>query len=446
MRLLALETSEYVSSVALWEDGALVGEQSFPSRMNLCETLTARIHELLGARPCEAGLSGLAVSQGPGSFTGLRVGVATAKALTHVCHLPLVGVSTQQVIAAGAEVEPGTVVCVLQKARQGHVYAGLWERTEARATVVAPLEVVANAELAGWLQGRSELIIGPGAEAALEVLSELGEAVRVQASLPQAALVAKLGAQRLAEADPAAAYNLQPYYVLASQAERQKNIDLSAGGPTAGRMAGGTTAVHAAPPGETATTGPDDIRPLQGEAAQKKPSITVRRAGLGDLREIMRIENASFSSPWSEISIRDELTKQSGNLFIAAEVEGEIVGYIGIWIFAGEVHICTVAVSPERRKCGLGELLMLCVLRHAISTDIEYALLEYRVSNHPAGALYSKLGFEYIHTRKRYYQDNGEDAIVAALADLGTAARRRQLEELYEVWLQRHECEVRCDF
>ncbi|MHB8997829.1 MAG: tRNA (adenosine(37)-N6)-threonylcarbamoyltransferase complex dimerization subunit type 1 TsaB [Armatimonadota bacterium] len=441
MRLLALETSEYVSSVALWEAGAPVGEQSFPSRMNLCETLTTRIHELLGARPCEAGLSGFAVSQGPGSFTGLRVGVATAKALAHVCELPLVGVSTQQVIAAGAEVEPGTVVCVLQKARQGHVYAGLWERTEAGATVVAPLEVVANAELAQWLQGRSELIIGPGAEAAMDALGELGDDVRVQASLPQAALVAKLGAQCLVGADPAAAYNLQPYYVLASQAERQKNIDLSAGGPTAGRMADGTAVVHAAPPGETATTGPDDIRPLQ-----EKRRITVRRAGLGDLRDIMRIENASFSSPWSEVSIREELAKQSGNLFLTAEVEGEIVGYLGVWIFAGEVHICTVAVSPERRKAGLGELLMLCVLRHAISTDIEYALLEYRVSNHPAGALYSKLGFEYIHTRKRYYQDNGEDAIVAALADLGTASRRRQLEELFEAWLQRHDCEVHVDF
>jgi ribosomal-protein-alanine N-acetyltransferase len=160
----------------------------------------------------------------------------------------------------------------------------------------------------------------------------------------------------------------------------------------------------------------------------------------------MRIENASFSAPWSEISIREELVKQSGNLFLKADVDGEIAGYLGVWIFAGEVHICTVAVAPERRKCGLGELLMLCLLRHAIEIDIEYALLEYRVSNHPAGALYAKLGFEYIHTRKRYYHDNNEDAIVAALADLGTAARRRQLNDLYDSWLQRHECEVHVAF
>jgi ribosomal protein S18 acetylase RimI-like enzyme len=89
---------------------------------------------------------------------------------------------------------------------------------------------------------------------------------------------------------------------------------------------------------------------------------------------------------------------------------------------------------------------MLCVLRHAASTETQYALLEYRVSNDPAAALYRKLGFEFVHVRKRYYQDNGEDAIVAAIADLGTAARQRHLDELFETWLVRHPCEVCVDF
>ena len=459
MRLLALETSEYVSSVALLRDGQVVAQQSFASRMNLCETLTAHIQEVLGGEAPAAALDALAVSQGPGSFTGLRVGMATAKALAHVCNLPLVGVPTQQVLAAAAEADPGETVCVLQKARQGHVYAGLWQRTSDGAGEVAPLEVVAVTDLPAWLAGRATLLLGPGADAAMDVLGDLPADTRLQATMPQAALVATLGAQRLAQADPHAAFNLQPLYVLASQAERQKGLDLSAPqnsssqnpsweglpaptpsspeGPHAqphrasgsrepGRMADEEAVAHAVPPSD-------------------QPSVLVRRATLADLRDIMRIEVSSFSSPWSELSIREELSGRPGSLFLSLELEGEIVGYAGAWLFAGEVHICTIAVEPERRRSGFAELLMLCVLRYAIAVDTEQALLEYRVSNHPAAALYKKLGFEFLHVRKRYYQDNGEDAVVVALSDLATPGRRRRLQDLYDAWLQRYPYEVRLE-
>lgn len=431
MRLLGLETSEYVSGIALWADGALEAEHSFPSRMNLCETLTARIQELLGVdRACEANLDGLAISQGPGSFTGLRVGMATAKALAHVCKLPLVGVPTQKVLAAAAEAPPGTVVCVLQKARQGHVYAGLWTVTPEGAQALEPLEVVAVADFPKWLDGRSSLLIGPGAEAIAEKLADLPEATRIQASMPQARLVAELGAQRLAEADPAAAYNLQPVYVLASQAERQKGLDLSA--------APGTPASLPAPGASP--------MPAEMPADPARPRIAIRCATVADLRDIMRIEHASFSCPWSEISIREELSGREGSLFLALEMDDEVVAYSGAWLFAGEIHICTIAVDPGKRRHGLGELLMLSVLRFAGTHDIGYALLEYRISNRPAETLYKKLGFQFLHRRKRYYQDNGEDAMVVAIADLGTAARQQYLDDLYHKWLGRFPYEVSVDF
>lgn len=429
MRLLALETSEYVSGVALLCDGQVVAERSFASRMNLCETLTAHIQELLGgaemtveavSRPRSSGsgepshtrleglVDALAVSQGPGSFTGLRVGVAAAKALAHACGLPLVGVPTQQVLAAAAEADLNETVCVVQKARQGHVYAGLWRRTADGAAEVAPLEVVAVTDLPAWLAGRATLLLGPGADAALDVLDDLPADTRLQATMPQAAQVGRLAAQRLQQADPQAAFNLQPLYVLASQAERQKGLDLCA--PT---VAG--------------------------------PSVLVRRATVADLRDIMRIEVASFSSPWSELSIREELAGRPGSLFLSLELDGDIVGYAGAWLFAGEVHICTIAVEPEYRRRGLAELLMLCVLRYALTVDTAQALLEYRVSNHSAAALYSKLGFEFLHIRKRYYQDNGEDAVVVALADLATPTRQRLLQDRYDAWLQRYPYEVRLE-
>lgn len=421
MRLLALETSEYVSSLALLHDGQIVGEQSFASRMNLCETLTARIRELLGDEPLGAGLDALAISQGPGSFTGLRVGMATAKALAHACGLPLVGVPTQQALAAAAPAVAGEEVCVVQKARQGHVYAGLWRKTAAGADEVVSPAVIAIADLPGWLPASARLVAGPATEEVTNCLSLLSTSLRLQSTMPQAAAVARLAQELLPLADPHAAFNLQPLYLLPSQAERQKGLDLSA-------------------PAQ-----PWSGLPVPTTHEKCKPTVHLRRATVADLAAIMRIERASFSSPWSELSIREELTGRPGSLFLALELCGEVIGYAGAWLFAGEVHICTIAVAPEQRRRGFAELLMVCVLRYAIGLETNYALLEYRVSNHPAAGLYAKLGFEFIHIRKRYYQDNNEDAVVVAIADLCGSVSRRRLHELYETWLQRYPYEVQLD-
>ena len=406
MQVLGLETSEYVSSIALLRDGEMAGEQSFPSRMNLCETLTARIQELLGVeRACEAELDVLAVSQGPGSFTGLRVGVATAKALAHVCRLPLVGIPTQEVLAAGAPFEVGERLCVLQKARQGHVYAGLWEKTEQGARELRPLQVLPTPQLPAYVGDEALALIGPGADEAADLLDELPTGTVIRATFPEARFVVKLAVARLAAGSDDYrdnALSLQPLYYLASQAERQKNLDVTS--------------------------------PL--------PEVKIRHGNMDDLPDVVRIENASFSSPWSEISLREELTGRPGTILLIVEWNGRVAGYAGAWVFAGEAHVCTIAVDPELRGHGLGELLLLALLQQALARRVEYSVLEYRVSNMPAAKLYEKLGFSYVHRRKRYYQDNDEDAIVAALADLGTPERQTYLRELLESWPTRRNSRV----
>lgn len=412
MRLLAIETSEYVSSVALWEGGRVINEAIFPSRMELCETLTARIAELLGVECVAAArLDALAVSQGPGSFTGLRVGMATAKALAHVLDVPLVGVPTQQAIATAADVPFGTVVCVLQKARQGHVYAGLWERTVEGAREVEPLAVVADSNLASFVADRCSYLTGPATETTAGLLHVLSSDLNIQHALPTAAAVARLGAPLVAQAAPRAAFNLQPLYILASQAERQKQIDVTTGG---------------------------------GLAASRVP-VRVRRTEMDDLPQIMKIENASFSSPWSELAIREEIARRDDSLFIVVEYDGEIAGYSGCWIFAGEAHICTIATNPAYRRRGLGELLMLVMLQRSSELEVDYAILEYRVSNRSAEALYHKLGFQYIHRRRGYYQDNNEDAVVAAIPELRSEAQQQKLDELYQIWRNRYSYDLSVD-
>ena len=89
-----------------------------------------------------------------------------------------------------------------------------------------------------------------------------------------------------------------------------------------------------------------------------------------------------------------------------------IVGFIGIWFIADEAHIVSLGVRPNDHRKGLGELLLLAAFREARRYGMREVTLEVRASNSPAQALYRKYGFREVGLRKRYYIDNGEDAII----------------------------------
>jgi ribosomal-protein-alanine N-acetyltransferase len=177
-------------------------------------------------------------------------------------------------------------------------------------------------------------------------------------------------------------------------------------------------------------------------AVAPSKQVTIRRARLEDLGEIMAIERVSFPTPWSEGSMSRELRGQDGGVYLVATVEGKVCGYVGAWIYAGEAHVGTVAVGPEWRGQGLGGLLMLAMLREAQRRGAQRVVLEYRVSNAVAEALYYKLGFRPVGLRRAYYADTGEDAILAALDDLATPQRQEALDSLQRQWEQRHGWQV----
>lgn len=172
--------------------------------------------------------------------------------------------------------------------------------------------------------------------------------------------------------------------------------------------------------------------------------VLLRPADIGDLAEIMAIERVSYSAPWHVETMRGELrAADRGKIYLVAEIEGRVVGYIGSHYFAGEVHILTIAVAPQLRRAGIGELLVLSLLLK-VGEELggEYATLEYRVSNEAAARLYRKLGFAAVAVRREYYLDNKEDAIVADIDGLDDAGRQAEVRALLADWKARHEYEV----
>ena len=105
-----------------------------------------------------------------------------------------------------------------------------------------------------------------------------------------------------------------------------------------------------------------------------------------------------------------------------------------MWYYARQGHISTLAVHPEWRGQGVGEVLVLTALFEAAEQGARFVELEYRISNRPAQRLYRKLGFQIVGRRPGYYQDTDEDAVLAAFAGLQTDGQRMALRVQQETW------------
>lgn len=220
MRQLGIETSDRQSSIALYEDGRLTAEDIFNSHMVLCDELTPRIRSLLGG---DLSLDGIAVSIGPGSFTGLRIGLSTTKSLAHALEVPVVDVCTQQILAAGCGVRTPPVA-VIQRARREHVYMGIYSVHADTVTEIEPVRLM-ETEAVREAVGEAKIAVG----SALRDIPEKLNLPKDVEPAPQPfwvprASVALMLAQWPEEYSFEEVADLSPRYMLESQAERHTGI------------------------------------------------------------------------------------------------------------------------------------------------------------------------------------------------------------------------------
>ena len=130
--------------------------------------------------------------------------------------------------------------------------------------------------------------------------------------------------------------------------------------------------------------------------------------------EIIEIEAKSFGEHhWSKASFLQELNNGYAHYFVAIETEtNKVVGYCGLWHILEEAHFSTISVSPDFRRKGIAEALLVRMINYCYDNEIKYFTLEVRTSNTPAQNLYTKYGMKSLGVRKGYYQDNNEDALI----------------------------------
>jgi [ribosomal protein S18]-alanine N-acetyltransferase len=208
----------------------------------------------------------------------------------------------------------------------------------------------------------------------------------------------------------------------------------------------------------------------------------IERMRLEDIPQVQTVESQSFSSPWSAQAYEQDLRNNRlahylvlrelidtastsepiaqrvaipsatqpasrlqrllGKLHGPKEmppplVRPPVIGFAGIWLMVDEAHLVTIAVAPGERGKGLGELLLVSMIDLSCILGATVMTLEVRVSNHVAQSLYRKYGFKNEGVRRRYYTDNGEDALIMTTDNLTSALYQAHYQELKRTLLSR---------
>jgi ribosomal-protein-alanine N-acetyltransferase len=186
----------------------------------------------------------------------------------------------------------------------------------------------------------------------------------------------------------------------------------------------------------------------------------VERMQLSDIEQVVEIDRASFSNPWTARAYDYDLRYNAQAHYIVARPQmaaagavtrpgliarikeiltgvtpprsapEPIVGFGGYWMQMDEAHISTIAVRSDVRRRYIGELLLAAMMDQAAEERARVVTLEVRVSNTVAQMLYNKYGFQTAGFRKAYYSNNGEDAYIMTTPEVGSAEFQRRFQEL----------------
>ena len=143
-------------------------------------------------------------------------------------------------------------------------------------------------------------------------------------------------------------------------------------------------------------------------------SVEIVKMAESHITEIAEIEKLCFSIPWSESSLKEELSNDNARFFVALS-GGNIAGYIGAHNILGEVYITNVAVNPFFRRQGIGEALVSYLIEISCGENADFVTLEVRESNEAAHKLYNKKGFSVVGKRKNFYENPREDAVLMTI-------------------------------
>lgn len=393
MRVLAIDSSGMTATVAVVEDTQTIAEYTVNFKKTHSQTLLPMIDTMGKMIELELkSIDAIAVAGGPGSFTGLRIGSATAKGLGLALEKPLIHVQTVDGLAYnlyGCQ----DIICPIMDARRKQVYTGMYtfarrelegsKETELVLDVLEAQNASPIEELIERLNihGRPVVFLGDGVPVYQDVIKEKMRVpfsfAPASANRQRAAVVGALGIQYYKEGKFETAMEHQPDYLRVSQAERER------------------------------------------AEKERKAVVSIRQMKVEDAAAIAEMEHQTFSDAWSEKAILDTL-RNPKTICLVAEKIGKIVGYCIVYTADDEADIARIAVLKESRRFGIASELIHALDVICWENQIQIIMLDVRVSNDGARAFYEKHGFTQDGIRENYYKNPIEDAILMSRAVIPT--------------------------
>ena len=410
--ILAFDTSNEVIAMGL---GVLCGQsksieciaqRTVAARRASNTKLLGCIEDLLDEAgvPKEA-ISCIACGRGPGSFTGVRICIASAKGMAEALEVPLLGVSTLDAIAWGLQIAGvrGEAL-VLADAMRHEVYPVRYRVSDAGIVRMNSDFVVKAAAQAEQLpESESLLIAGDALAKYADLFAHAGALAeeRLWTASGAGLLAAVQEAWREGEADPFDAVRhdpalLLPVYTRLSDAEENERVRLAKPAPRDLR------------------TGVQSARALDAEDVGSRASrVVYRPLDLSRAEQVAAMERKVMGSDaWNANLVADDLQRKDRTWWAALDgADGTLVGYAGGWVVDGWLQILKVGCDPEWRRLGIARNLVGRIAADARDLGARQATLEVRASNEGAQAFYVGLGLENQGRRPRYYSDR-EDAFV----------------------------------
>ena len=381
MKVLAIDSSGLTATVALVDENVTIASYTMNHKKTHSVTLLPMIDEIFKmAQMQPEEVDGIVVSGGPGSFTGLRIGIATAKGLGLALDKPLIHVPTVDGLAYQVYGFEG-LICPLMDARRNQVYTGLYTFVRDKENLIFK---VVKEQLALRVddlvmelnrQKKPVMFLGDGVPVHKEQLEGEME-VPIFFAPPfmnrqNAAAMGCLGTQYLKEGRGVAASDYRPEYLRVAQAERE-HLELI-----------------------------------------KSSTMEIRRTIPEDIVSILELERQNFTDPWSIANITETLN-QPHNLCLSAVETGKVVGYLfATLIEDGEILV--ISVSEKKKRQGIGKALMDKLREVTLDKHISRLILEVRESNEEAIAFYEKMGFIRDGVRPEYYGNPKEDGLLMSL-------------------------------
>lgn len=377
MKILALDSSGLVASVAVAEDDILLAEYTVNYKKTHSQTLLPMLHEV--AEMTELDLKtvdAIAVAGGPGSFTGLRIGSATAKGLGLALDRPLISVPTVDALAWNL-CGSSQLICPMMDARRNQVYTGIYRFEGSEFITIQQQYPTAVEEIAARLNelGEPVILLGDGIPVYRSMLEMLLSVPHQYAPAHQnrqrAGAVAALAMVYARAGKTETAVQHRPEYLRLSQAERER----------AAKQLTETEKIHIA-----------EMRPE-------------------DAAEAAELDKKIFTMPWTEKGFLSSLNSPD-TLYLTVRMDGVLIAYCGFLQSFDEADITNVAVAQDYQGRGVAFLMLSELMARGRARNIKRFTLEVRISNEAAIHVYKKLGFHSAGIRKNFYERPREDALI----------------------------------